>query len=188
VQAVHAHVHGRTAAELGPFPAGTRYSADDPELMLWVHATLVWASLSAYGRFERALSAAEQEEYYGQMAVVAQLCGTPAAVVPPTLGDFREYFAAQLASDTIIVTPAAREVAAVILQAPLVLPMRVLAPAHRLATAAQLPPRLRAEYGLRWSPLRARALPVAARSLRLTAYPLVLAAARLSPPPRLVAA
>ena len=56
VQAVHAHVWGRTRTQLGSFPPGTPYAADDPELMLWVHATLVEASLSAYQRFEHALS------------------------------------------------------------------------------------------------------------------------------------
>ena len=51
--------------------------------MLWVHATLVHASLSAYQRFEHELSRAEQESYYRDMTTVAQLFGTPAAVIPP---------------------------------------------------------------------------------------------------------
>src|SRR5690349_9489876 len=41
VQAVHVRVRGMTREQLGPFPAGTEYSASDPDLMLWVHATLV---------------------------------------------------------------------------------------------------------------------------------------------------
>src|SRR5207244_8971139 len=107
VHGVHARVRGKTAVDLGPFPAGTPYSAEDPELMLWVHATLVEASLSAYQRFERRLSPEEQEGSYQQMAVVAQLFGTPAAVLPSSLGEFREYFDAQLATDTIAVTQTA---------------------------------------------------------------------------------
>jgi uncharacterized protein (DUF2236 family) len=188
VRAVHAHVHGHTGTQLGRFPAGTCYAADDPDLMLWAHATLVEASLSAYQRFERALSPEEQEAYYEQMAVVAQLFGTPDAVIPATLAEFREYFHAQLASGTIAVTPIAKEIAAVILDARLPLLIRMFAPAHRLATAAQLPPRLRREYGLRWTPLHAVALPLAARSLKLTAWPVLLAASKLSPPIRAAAA
>jgi uncharacterized protein (DUF2236 family) len=188
VRAVHAHVRGRTPTQLGHFPPGTHYSAGDPELMLWVHATLVVASLSAYQRFERALSPEEQESYYQQMAVVAQLFGTPAAVLPSSLGEFCEYFDAQLAGDTIAVTPAAKEIAAVILEAPLPAPMRMFAPAHRLATAAQLPPRLRREYGLRCGPLHVLALALAARSLKLTAWPVLLVASKLSPPVRAAAA
>lgn len=188
VQAVHARVHGRTRTQLGRFPPGTAYSAGDPELMLWVHATLVEASLSAYQRFERALSSEEQESYYQQMAVVAQLVGTPAAAIPSTLGEFREYFDAQIAGDTIAVTDTAKEIAAVILKAPLPAPIRMFAPAHRLATAAQLPPRLRHEYGLRCSPLHVLALALAARSLKLTAWPVLLVASKFTPPVRAAAA
>jgi uncharacterized protein (DUF2236 family) len=139
VQAVHAHVRGTTRSQLGSFPAGTPYSANDPELMLWVHATLVHASLSAYKRFEHVLSRAEQESYYRDMVTVAQLFGTPATVIPRTVADFRDYVAAQIGSRTVTVTPTAREIAQVILHAPLPTPMRMLGPAHRLVTAAQLP-------------------------------------------------
>jgi uncharacterized protein (DUF2236 family) len=188
VRAVHRAVHGETATPLGRFPAGTAYSAGDPELMLWVHATLVHASLSSYQRFVRRLTADEQERYYREMAVVARLFGTPAGVIPETLEDFRAYFDAELAGATIAVTEPAREIAAVILDAPLPAPMRLLAPAHRLATAAQLPPRLRDEYGLGWGLRSSLALGLAARSVRLTAWPVVLTAARLSPPLRSVPA
>src|SRR6478736_4145571 len=40
VQAVHRRVRGTTATPLGRYSARTRYSAEDPELQLWVHATL----------------------------------------------------------------------------------------------------------------------------------------------------
>jgi uncharacterized protein (DUF2236 family) len=50
VQAIHSRVIGTTRSRLGRFPAGTAYSAADPDLMLWVHATLVHASLAAYQR------------------------------------------------------------------------------------------------------------------------------------------
>jgi uncharacterized protein (DUF2236 family) len=188
VQAVHAHVHGRTRTRLGRFPPGTAYAADDPELMLWVHATLVGAALSAYQRFERPLTPEEQRRYYREMAVVAQLFGTPAAAIPSSLDEFREYFDAQIAGDTLAVTPPARAIADVILDAPLPTLIRLFAPAHRLATAAQLPRRLRREYDLQWSPLHALTLPLAARSLKLTAWPLMLVASKLTPPIRAAAA
>jgi uncharacterized protein (DUF2236 family) len=174
--------------QLGRFPAGTRYSASDPELMLWVHATLVEASLRVYQRFAHPLLPDEQERYYREMAVVARLFGTSAAVIPRSLAEFREYFAAQIAGDTISVSAPARHVAAVIIEAPLPAPMRVLVPAHRLATAGLLPPRLREEYRLRWSPLHELALPLAARSLRLTTTPALIAASRFAPLPRELAA
>ncbi len=182
VQAVHAGVRGTTATALGPFPAGTPYSADDPELMLWVHATLVHASLSAYQRFERKLSEPEQKSYYRDMATVAHLFGIPAGVIPPTLAEFNDYLATQLASSEITVTQPARTIAAMILRAPLPAPIRLLAPPHRLATAAQLPPRLRQEYGLRWTPFHAPLLVAAGQTVRLGGWPIMHAAGRIRPP------
>jgi uncharacterized protein (DUF2236 family) len=181
VQAIHSRVIGTTRSRLGRFPAGTAYSAADPDLMLWVHATLVHASLAAYQRFQQALTDDEQERYYQDMTVLARLFGVPETVIPRHLGDFRSYFDAQLTSETITVTEPARRVAAVILRAPLPVPIRLIAPAHRLATAALLPPRLRHEYELNWTPLHAFALEPAARAVKLTALPLLLAAAHLRP-------
>ena len=172
VQAVHAHVRGTTRERLGPFPAGTRYDASDPELMLWVHATLVASSLAAYRRFVARLTADEEEAYYREMGLVAAVVGLPRPAIPATLDDFGEYLCARLASPEICVTAPAREVAAIILEAPLPTPLRVLVPAHRLATAALLPTRLREEYGLGWSRARAMPLALAARSLHLLAEPL----------------
>ena len=48
VRAMHARVRGGRARQMGPFPAGTRYSAGDPELLLWVHGTLVDTALLVY--------------------------------------------------------------------------------------------------------------------------------------------
>ena len=181
VQAVHAHIRRVTPTALGPFPAGTRYSAADPELMLWVHSTLVYASLSAYQRFERKLSRTEQESDYRDMATVARIFGTPGEVIPPTLTEFSRYFSAQIAGPEITVTEPAREIASKVLQAPLPAPMRLLGPAHRMATAAQLPPTLRDEYGLRWTPLGAPLLSVVGQAVRVGSWPILQVAGRLHP-------
>jgi uncharacterized protein (DUF2236 family) len=125
------------------------------------------------------LSPEDQERYYQEMALVARLFGTPASVIPGTFADFREYFAAQISGETLAVTPPAKEVAAVILNAHLPAPMRVFVPAHRLSTAGLLPPKLRDQYGLRWSAFHELALELAARSVRITASPLLAAASRL---------
>jgi uncharacterized protein (DUF2236 family) len=188
VRAVHTHVEGTTETRLGRFPAGTHYSASDPELMLWVHATLVHASLEVYERYVEKLSSEDEERYYREMAVVARLFGMPSSVIPRSLAGFREYLTAELAGPTLSVTEPAREVGAVIFEADLPVPMRVLVPAHRLATAGLLPPRLREEYGLRWTPLHEYALPLAARSLRAVTTPVLSAAARVAPLPELQAA
>ena len=184
VERVHRCVDGRTSEPLGVFPAGTGYSASDPELMLWVHATLLETALAVHTRFASHLERREEEVFYREMAIVASLLGLPRSAMPATLLDFRAYLEAMLSGPVITVTAPAREIAAVVLGAPLPAPLRLLAPAHRLATAGFLPPRLRDEYGLRWSGAHAAALPVAARSLLLGATPLSLAARHVSRRPK----
>ena len=68
-----------------------------------------------------------------------------------------------------------------ILEAHLPAPLRVFVPAHRLSTAGLLPPRLRDQYGLRWSRFHELALQLAARSMRITVTPVLAAASRLTP-------
>src|SRR5687768_7946190 len=151
VQAVHAHVRGRTREPLGPFRAGTRYDASNSDLMLWVHATLVESSLTAYQRFVARLTADEEEAYYEEMAVVAGLFGLPRGAIPATLADFREYLRDRLAGPEICVTAPARDVARVILEARLPAPLRPLVPVHRLATRSE-ERRVGKEWRSRWSP------------------------------------
>jgi uncharacterized protein (DUF2236 family) len=188
VREVHAHVRGITREQLGKFPPGTAYSASDPELMLWVHATLVHSSLAAYERFVHPLACHERERYLHEMNVVARLFGTPEDVLPAGYREFCAYFLDQLESTTIAVTAPAQDVASVILATPLPAPLRLLAPAHRLATARILPPRLRREYGLNWSGLHELALPLAGQAVRYGTTPVLRAAARFHLPGKALAA
>lgn len=149
--------------------------------MLWVHATLVHSSLAVFTRFAARLTPDEEERYYRELAVVARLFRVPDGVLPGALAAFREYASSMLDGPELVVTPPARDVAAVILEARLPVPIRLLVPAHRLATAGFLPPRLRAGYGLRWSRAHDVALAVAARSVRLSAWPVLKAASRFAP-------
>ena len=48
ILAIHDRVHGTLPTAVGPFPAGTRYSAHDPDLLLWVHSTLLDSMLLFY--------------------------------------------------------------------------------------------------------------------------------------------
>lgn len=189
VEAVHERVRGRTREQLGPFPPGTGYSAADPDLMRWVHATLVHSSLAAYERFVHPLTSEEKERYHAEMNLVARLFGAPMDALPGSYQEFEAYLDAELRSDRITVTRPAREVAKVILAAPLPAPLRLLAPAHRLSTARILPAELRREYGLRWTPLHEAALPLAGATVRYGTAPILQLLRRThSAPTRLLAA
>src|SRR4051794_5597271 len=90
VRAMHRRVNGTLTAPMGAFPAGTAYSALDPDLLLWVHATLVDSALLVHSQWVRPLSEAEQRAYYEDMKTCARLFGTPDEVMPATLADFHE--------------------------------------------------------------------------------------------------
>ena len=51
INAIHERVHGHLPETAGIFPAGTSYSAHDPALLAWVHATLLDMNLRVYERF-----------------------------------------------------------------------------------------------------------------------------------------
>jgi uncharacterized protein (DUF2236 family) len=69
VRRIHDHVEG-------VLPDGTPYRAGDPASLAWVHATETWSFLAAFVRYaEPRMSAAEQDRYFAEMAVVASALG-----------------------------------------------------------------------------------------------------------------
>ncbi len=84
VQAVHRRVRGVA-------PDGRPYSADDPELLTWVHAAEMYCFLQATQRFgARRLSRAECDRYYKETAPVAIELG--AEWVPSSVNELDAYF------------------------------------------------------------------------------------------------
>ena len=63
INAIHGEVSGTLGETAGVFSACTTYSASDPDLLAWVHATLVESIPLAYERFVRPLSQAEKDWY-----------------------------------------------------------------------------------------------------------------------------
>ncbi len=182
VRSVHAKVSGRIRERMGVFPAGTPYSAQDPALQLWVHATLVDTGLVMYETYVRPLARDEQEGFYQDMKVVARMFGMPAGVIPATLADFWAYKRERLASDEIRVTDAARKVGEVVLDPPVPFVLRPAFRALKLATIGLLPEELRAQYGLRWNAAHQALLAASAESVRRLLLPRLPARLRVVGP------
>jgi uncharacterized protein (DUF2236 family) len=143
---------------------GPGYAADDPELQLWVHATLVDTALLLYERFLHPLTPAEAESYYQESTVVAEALGIPRSRQPVDLAEFRAYMGDMV--DTLRVGVDARELARAVLHPPLgwvAEPWLVL---FRQLTVGLLPARLRREYGLGWDLPRQVALTAAELTAR----------------------
>lgn len=108
VRSIHERVRGRDHL-------GRPYRADDPHLLLWVHAAEVDSFLRAHQAFgERALSLDEADRYVAQTAVAARLLGV---IEPPTavaaLRGVLDSYRPELEA-----TPAAREAARFLLLDP----------------------------------------------------------------------
>jgi uncharacterized protein (DUF2236 family) len=80
---MHASVQGTTAA-------GIRYSANDPQLLRWVHATASFGFAEAYSRYVDPLSAQNFDEFYGEGAPVSRLYG--AVDAPRSIADMQSLF------------------------------------------------------------------------------------------------
>jgi uncharacterized protein (DUF2236 family) len=158
IRAIHRRVNGTLAGAVGPYPAGTPYSAEDPSLVLWVHATLLDSLPLVFEALVRPMSDDERDAWCRESAPVARALGG-GDDVPETWAEAQAYIAAMLASGRIVVGDTARDLAADVL-APrfsvLVAPWRAM---NRTVTVGLLPPDLRAQYGFAWSAADDAALP-----------------------------
>lgn len=83
VRAIHARVQGT-------LPDGQRYSAQDPDLLTWVHVTETVSFLNAWIRYaEPLMPRQEQDRYFEEVAVVAE--GLGARNVPRTRAEVEAY-------------------------------------------------------------------------------------------------
>jgi len=86
------------------------YRALDPDLLLWVHATLIDTSLTIYERYVGELTPRAQSLYYEEMKTLGEAYSIPRDAMPADHAAFRRYWASMLA-DGLRVTEATREVA-----------------------------------------------------------------------------
>ena len=109
VRKIHVHVRG-----VDP-ETGLPYSAEDPSLLLWVHAGMVDSIVTVAQRYGRPLDDADADRYVAEMVRFAELVGVPRAEVPATVESLRAYI------DSVELrqaTPAARDAMAVVMDQP----------------------------------------------------------------------
>jgi uncharacterized protein (DUF2236 family) len=159
VRAMHGRVRGELPHAAGPFPAGTPYRADDPELLLWILAALAESAMLVYGKYVRTLSAAELDDLWADYRVVGRCFGLADADMPRDHEAFSHYMDGMYASGDLVVTPAARELAIdIVLHPPVPLHLKPLVGLVNQITTGLLPATIRRQYGFSWDPLRGAAL------------------------------
>ncbi len=155
VRSVHRRVRGVLPEPVGRFPAGTPWAADDPELLLWIIATLADSGLLVYQRYVGGLSRGQRDRYWKDYRVMGRLFGLSDSDMPATIEGLESYIEEMLSGDLLCLSPAARELGIEIVLRPPVPPRaRPLLELANFITVGSLPATLRRQYGLRWDPVR----------------------------------
>ncbi len=138
VNAIHAHV-------TGTLPDGTRYSAQDPRTLAWVHVTEATSFLEAYLRYVRPhMPAAEQDRYFAQIAQVGRRLG--ADPVPESRAGAAEILAGM--RPELAAGPEARDAARLIVNSRPQGALAAVQPALATAAVDMLPPYARTMLAL----------------------------------------
>ncbi|HSS60916.1 MAG TPA: oxygenase MpaB family protein [Candidatus Limnocylindrales bacterium] len=109
VRKVHVHVRG-----VDP-ETGLPYSAEDPNLLLWVHAGMVDSVVETVRRYGRQLDGADADRYVAEMVRFAEIVGVPREDVPTTAASLRDYLESVSLRQA---TRAAKEAIAIVLEPP----------------------------------------------------------------------
>lgn len=183
VRKAHAGVRGTIPKAAGPFPAGTPYAADDPDLLLWILACLMDAADLTYQGYVGPLTRDERDGLWQDYRVVGECFGLRPGEMPRDIEAFDAYIAAT--TRELWVTEAAKELGRrIVLEVPVPLVARPLREAVNQLTVYLLPPRVRRGYGLRWDPARSLALKANQEYVRRVLLPLLPERVRLVPSAR----
>jgi uncharacterized protein (DUF2236 family) len=144
MNAIHGAVRGHIPE------TGQAYCATDPQLLLWVHATLVDTAIRVYDRYVMPLSPAEQQAYHAEARQIAIRLGVPEDGVPLTLVELRAEMARLVADRSVAVSDTARALAPSVLH-PTAFPPRLAWDAAHLISLSVMPDPIRRGYGIRWS-------------------------------------
>ena len=143
-------VAGMVDRRHAPVRSAGRYSAFDPELQLWVAATLARTGETIRERVFGPMDPATRERVYRESWVLGTALQVTPAMWPPTRAEFEEYWRASVA--LLAPDPAVQRYARRLLSkgaAPLLL--RPLQPLQSLVTRGNLDPRARDVLGLPWT-------------------------------------
>lgn len=170
VEAMHERVRGTLARDAGPsYPAGTPYSALDPELMLWTVAVIADSTEWFYDRLVRRLSDGEREALWQEYLSFAELFKMPRVAAPASYEEFRRWYEEQLAGEDLHLTEEARYMGyASAFEIPLPASRRAAKSVHDLIMLGSLPERVRELYEIPFSRRQRVACAAVLASLRAT--------------------
>jgi uncharacterized protein (DUF2236 family) len=154
VKAMHRQAHGVLGEDVGPYPAGTPWAADMPDLMWWTIACFADSVEALHLLLVGPLSDDEQEELWCDgFRRLGLMYGAPEWVLPESHAGYRERFEADLASPMLHLTDEARSFGrSIALEIPMGRPAELtIRHVHNLVLVGSLCPSERAEFGMPWS-------------------------------------
>jgi uncharacterized protein (DUF2236 family) len=152
VHRLHERVKGELPEAAGAHPAGSAYSAFDPELMLWTLAVIADSGRAMYETMVRPLSDEEREALWRDYVRFGELFGLPREAVPANYREFSAWWEEKLASPDLHATPHALEMAPLVaFRQPVPLPARLNLETQNLIIKGTLPERVRRIFGIRWT-------------------------------------
>ena len=155
INRVHRVVKGHLPQPVVSYHAGTSYHAFDPELLMWVWATLADTAVLVYETFIEPLTDSGKESYYQEYKKLLPPLGGEMGITPSTFKDLRKYLQKMYKSKNISVgEEAIREIFPyLLLKKPrrFRLPLLPLSLPLEKITIGLLPEELRVQYGLPWS-------------------------------------
>ncbi len=152
INRLHAVVNGMDPV------TGERYDALDPQLLLWVHACLEESSVLFYELTVRPLTDAQREQFHEENKKAAELVLLDPSDVPSTFTAMQAHIDDVIASDRLLISDIAREVADLISGGPVPWRVKPIWKFIAFAAVGTLPEELQRRYGYRWSPGRDRLL------------------------------
>jgi uncharacterized protein (DUF2236 family) len=158
VHRLHERIKGTLPEAAGAHPAGSAYSAFDPELMLWTLAVIADSGREMYETMVRPLNEGEREALWQDYVRFGELFGLPRSEVPASHRQFRAWLDERLASPDLHATPHALEMAPLVaFRQPVPAPARGNLAVQNLIVKGTLPPRVREIFGIGWSGAHERA-------------------------------
>jgi uncharacterized protein (DUF2236 family) len=151
IKAIHTRVHGELREAVGVYPAGARYSAEDPALLLWVHATLIESVVLVYEQLVGPLSAANVISTWSRPPTSRSRLGRLTRTCREHGPALEAYLAQEYGSGRISVGTDARMVVDVVLFPPLSAISGPFAFVNRVVTLGLLPPFVRDQYHYAWT-------------------------------------
>jgi uncharacterized protein (DUF2236 family) len=152
VHRVHETIKGELPEAAGPHPAGSAYSAFDPELMLWTLAVIADSGRAMYETLVRPLDPEERERLWQDYVRFGELFGLPRSEVPASHAEFKAWFDGRLAAPDLQATEHGLEMAPLVaFRQPVRAPLRGNLAVQNHIIKGTLPARVREIFGIGWS-------------------------------------